>query len=129
MDISSSGESPFEVAAHTCETNATYCVSTCTERVLLFHARDANSRVVNITCGPRIQMEPEQGDSKSERLRKWKAVTPHRPAKRPRLFQVDQQETKLRQCRIFRKWWHNLPVYYAANLHGSCVNSASLLRR
>ena len=26
-------------------------------------------------------MEPERGDSKSERLRKWKTVTPHRPAK------------------------------------------------
>ena len=47
MDISSSGESPFVVAAHTCETSATYCVSTCTERVLLFRARDANSRIVN----------------------------------------------------------------------------------
>ena len=39
MDISSSGESPFVVAAHTCKTSATYCVSTCTERVLLFRAR------------------------------------------------------------------------------------------
>ena len=28
MDISSSGESPFVVAAHTCETSATYCVWT-----------------------------------------------------------------------------------------------------
>ena len=46
MDISSSGESPFVVAAHTCETSATYCVSTRTERVLLFRARDANSRIV-----------------------------------------------------------------------------------
>ena len=78
-------------------------------------------------------MEPERGDSKSERLRERKAVTPHRPAKRPRLFQADQQETELRQRRTFRKWRHNLAVYYiggpAANLHGSCVNSASLLRR
>ena len=49
MDISSSGESPFLVAAHTCETSATYCVLTCTERVLLFRARDATSRIVNIT--------------------------------------------------------------------------------
>ena len=69
-------------------------------------------------------MEPERGDSKSERLRKRKSVTSHRPAKRPRLFQVDKQETELRQRRTFRKWRHNLAVYYAANLHGSCVNSA-----
>ena len=72
----------------------------------------------------RIHMEPERGDSKSERLRKRKAVTPHRPAKRPRLFQANQQEMELRQRRTFRKWRHNLAVYYAANLHGSCVNSA-----
>ena len=45
MDISSSGNSPFVVAAHTCETSATYCVSTRIERVLLFRAR--NSRIVN----------------------------------------------------------------------------------
>ena len=69
-------------------------------------------------------MDPGRGNSKSERLRKRKAVTPHRPAKRPRLFQADQQETELGQRRTFRKWRHNLPVYYAANLHGSCVNSA-----
>ena len=116
MDISSSGESPFVVAAQTCETSATYCVSTRTERVLLFCARDANSRIVNITRGPRWS-PTEQGDSKSERLRKRKPVTPHRPAKRPRLFQANQQETEQRQCRT-------LAVYYAANLHGSCVNSA-----
>ena len=121
MNISSSGESPFVVAAHTCETSATYCVSTHTERVLLFRARDANLRIVNIT---RSSMEPERGDSKSKRLRKRKAVTPHRPAKRPRLFQADQQETELRQRRTFCKWRHNLAVYYAANLHGSYVNSA-----
>ena len=54
MDISSSGECPFVVAAHTCETSATYCVSTRTERILLFRARDANSHIVNITRGPRI---------------------------------------------------------------------------
>ena len=48
-------------------------------------------------------MEPERGDSKSERLKKRKAVTPHCPAKRPRLFQVDQQETELRQRRTFNK--------------------------
>ena len=126
MDISSSGESPFVVAARTCETSATYCVSTRTERVLLFRARDANSRIVNniITRGPRIRDESERGDSKSERLIKRKAVTPHRPAKRQRLFQADQQETELRQRRTFRKWRHNLAVYYAANLHGSCINSA-----
>ena len=100
MDISSSGESPFVVAAHTCETSATYCVST-------------RTAVQGST------MEPELGDSKSERLKKRKAVTPHRPAKRPRLFQVDQQETELRQRRTFRKWQHNLAVYYAANLHGT----------
>ena len=123
MDISSSGESPFVVAAHTCETSATYCVSTCTERVLLFRARDGNSCIVNITHGPRMHDEPERGDSKSERLRKRKTVTPHRPAKWTRLFQADQQETELRQRRTFRKWRHNLAVYYAANLHGSCVNS------
>ena len=51
MDISSSGESHFEVAAHT---NAMYCVLTRTERVLFFHTHDANSRIVNITRGPRI---------------------------------------------------------------------------
>ena len=136
MDISSRGESPFVVAAHTCKTSATYCVSTHTERILLFHVRDANSRIVNITIDSILStilhvvqgstMEPERGDSKNERLRKRKAVTPHRPAKRPRLFQVDQQETELRQCRTFRKWRHNLAVYYTANLHGSYmyVNSA-----
>ena len=49
MNISSSGESPFVVAARMCETSATYCVSTRTERILLFRARDANSSIVNIT--------------------------------------------------------------------------------
>ena len=72
-------------------------------------------------------MEPERGDSKSERLGKRKAETPHRPAKRPRLFHADQQETELRQRRTFRKWRHNLAVYYVANLHGSWVNSAKSL--
>ena len=132
MDISSSGESPSVVAAQTCETSATYCVSTRTERVLLCRTRDANSRIVNIyntidisaLYYPRSTMKPERGNSKSERLRKRKAVTPHRPAKRPRLFQANQQETELRQRRTFRKWRHNFAVYYAANLHGSCVNSA-----
>ena len=95
MDISSSGESPFVVAAPTCETSATYCVSKRTERVPLFRARDANSRIVNITRAVQgSTMEPERGDSKSERLRKRKAVTPHRPAKRPKLFQADQEETE-----------------------------------
>ena len=122
--ISSSGESLFVVAAHTCETSATYCVSSRTERVLLFRVCDANSRIVNITHGPRIQDGARRGDSKSKRLRKRKAVTPRRPAKQPRLFQADQQETELRQRRTFHKWRHNLAVYYAANLHGSCVNSA-----
>ena len=122
--IWTSGESSFVVAAHTCETSATCCVSTCTEGVLLFRARDANSRVVNITRGPRIHDGTRRGDSKSERFRKRKAVTPHRPAKRPRLFLADQQETDLRRRRSFRKWRHNLAVYYAANLHGSCVNTA-----
>ena len=126
MDISSSGESPIVVAAHTCETNATYCVSTRTERVLLFRSRVANSRIHAVQ---ESTVEPERGDSKSEMLRKRKAVTPHRPAKRPRLFQADQQETELRQRRTFRKWRHNLAVYYGAKLHGCCVNSASLLRR
>ena len=124
MDISSSRESPFVVAGRTCETNATYCVSTCTERVLFFCARDANSRIVIITRGSRTMMEPERGDSKGERLRKRKAVTLYRPAKRPRLFQADQQENELRQRRTFRKWRHNLAVYYAGNLHGSYVNRA-----
>ena len=43
-------------------------------------------------------MEPERGDtdSKNKRLRKRKTVTPHRPAKRPRLFQANQQETELK---------------------------------
>ena len=54
MDISSSGESPFVVAVHMCEISATYCVSRCTEHVLLFRARDANSCIVNITHGPSI---------------------------------------------------------------------------
>ena len=91
--------------------------------ILLFRARAVNSHIVNITRRDAVQgstMEPERGDSKSERLRKWKAATPHRPAKQPRLFQADQQETELRQLRTFR----NLAVYYAANLHGSCVNRA-----
>ena len=124
MEISSSGESPFVVTAHTCETSTTYCVSTCTQRALLFRTRDANSRIVNkLHTVQGSTMEPERGDSKSERLRKRKAVTPHRPAKRPRLFQADQQETELRQRRTFRKWRHNLAVYHAANLHGSCVNN------
>ena len=122
MDISSSGESPFVVVAHTCETSATYCGSTRTECVLLFRARNANSRIINITRGPRIHDGAQRGDSKSERLRKWKAVTPHGSTKWPRLFQADQQETELRQRRTFHKWWHNMAVYYAANLHGSCVN-------
>ena len=48
MDIYSSGESPFVVAAHTCETSATYCESaTRTDRVP-FHVREANSRIVKI---------------------------------------------------------------------------------
>ena len=49
IDISSSGESPFVVDAHICETSVTYCVSTRTKRVLLFRPLDANSRIVNIT--------------------------------------------------------------------------------
>ena len=69
-------------------------------------------------------MEPEQGDSKSKMLRKRKAVIPQCPAKWPSLFQLDQQETKLRQRCTFGKWRHNLAVYYAANLYGSCINSA-----
>ena len=69
-------------------------------------------------------MEHEQRDNKSKRLRKRKTVTPHRPAKWPRLFQADLQENKLRHRHTFGKWRHNLAVYYAANLHGSCVNSA-----
>ena len=123
MDISSSGESTFVVAAHTCETRATYCVSTRTERFLL------SARAIRICAWLILHavqgstMEPEPGDSKSERLRKLKAVTPHRSANRPRLFQANQQETELRRRRTFRKWRHNLAVYYAANLHGSCVNS------
>ena len=95
--------------------------------VVAHRARSAFPRAVNITRGRAVQgstMEPERGDSKSERLRKRKAVTPHRPAKRPRLFQANQQETELRQRRTFRKWRHNLAVYYTANLHGGCVNSA-----
>ena len=95
-----------------------YCVSTRTERVLLFGVCDANSRIVNITRGPRIHNGARRGDCKSESLRKRKAVTPHRSAKRPRLFQADQQETELRQRRTFRKWRHNLAVYYAVNMHG-----------
>ena len=125
MNISSSWVSPFVVAARTCETSKTYFVWMRTERVLLFRARGANSRIVNITRAVQgSMMEHERGDSKRERLRKRKAVTPHRPAKRPRQFQADQQETELRQRRTFRKWRHNLAVYYAANWHGSCVNSA-----
>ena len=56
-------------------------------------------------------------------------MTPHRPAKWPRLFQADQQETKLRQRRTFGKWRHNLAVNYAANLYGSCVNSAKYVQK
>ena len=63
MDISSSGES-----AHTCETSAMYCVSTRTERVLLFRARDANSRIV-ITRGPRIH-DGARARQEQERKRK-----------------------------------------------------------
>ena len=124
LDISSSGESAFVVAVHTCETSATYCVSTHTERVLPFCAHDANSRMVNSTHGPRIHDGARRGDSKSERLIKRNAVTPHHLAKRPRLLQADQQETELRQRCTIHKWRHNLAIYYAANLHGSCVNSA-----
>ena len=93
----------------------TYCASTGTGARPVF------------PCAHTVQgstMEPERGDRKSERLRKRKAVTPHRPIKRPRLFQVDQQETELRHRLTLRKWRHNLAVYYAANSHGSCVNSA-----
>ena len=39
-------------------------------------------------------MEPGRGDSDIERLRKRQAVTPHRPAKWPRLFQADQRESR-----------------------------------
>ena len=106
------GNLPLRSLRVRCETSATYYVSTRTERVLLFRARDANSRIRAVQGST---MEPERGDSKSERLRKRKAVTPHRPAKRPRLFQADQQETELRQRHTFRKWRHNLAV---------CVNRA-----
>ena len=51
MDISSRREYPFLVAAHTCETSATNCVSMRIESILLFRACDANSRIVNITPG------------------------------------------------------------------------------
>ena len=124
------------VTARTCEISATYCMSMRTEHracPAFPCARcefDANSRIVNITIDSILHMvqgstmEPERGDSKSETLRKRKAVTPHRPAKRPRLFQANQQETELRQRRTFRKWRHNLAVYQTANLHGSCINSA-----
>ena len=99
------------------------------ERVLFFRARDANSRIVNNNFYYTRSKDPwwspsEEIYRKSERLRKQKAETPHRPAKRSRLFQEDQQETEQRQRRTFRKWRHNLAVYYAANSHGSCVNSA-----
>ena len=65
-------------------------------------------------------MESKRGDSKSERLKKRKAVTPHHPTK--------WQETELRQRRTFRKWRYNLAVYYA-NTHGSCVNSAKSAKK
>ena len=43
------------------------------ERVLLFRARDANSRIVKILHVVQgSTMEPERGDSKNERLRKRK---------------------------------------------------------
>ena len=80
-----------------------------------FSARAMRIRASTMELGEEIARAKAQ---------KRKAVTPHRPAKRPRLFQTDQQETELRQRRTFRKWWHNLVIYYAANLHGSCVNSA-----
>ena len=85
-----------------------------------------NTTVIRLQLANRMCLNDgaRRRDSKSERLRKQKAVTPHHPAKQPRLFQADQQETELRQSRTFRKWGHNLAVYYAANLHGSCVNSA-----
>ena len=69
-------------------------------------------------------MKLERGDFKSERLGKRKTVTSHRPAKRPRLLKANQQETELKQRRTFPKWRHNLAVYYAENLRGSCVNNA-----
>ena len=99
------------------------------KHVLLFRTCDANSRmrIVNITRGPRIQDGARARRQQERKAQKAEAVTPHRPAKWPRLFQADQQETELRQRRTFRKWWHNLAVYYASNLNGSCVNS--LLRR
>ena len=52
MDISSSGESPFVVAARMCETRAGHAQRTVCRRapkhVLLFRTRGANSQIVNI---------------------------------------------------------------------------------
>ena len=121
MDISSSGESPFVVAAHT-ECRCAPSASCFSAHVMRIRALLILQAVQGST------MEPERGNSKSEKLRKQKAVTPHRPTTQPRQFQADQQETELRQHRTFRKWRHNLAVYYA-NLHGSCSTVQSLLRR
>ena len=54
---SSSGESPFVVAAHTCETSATYFVPTRGRAYRTYPAfprARCESRIVNITRGPRI---------------------------------------------------------------------------
>ena len=59
MDISSSGESPFVVAARTCETRATHCVSTRTEARPAFpRARCEFARILNT-----IEMQSINGAS------------------------------------------------------------------
>ena len=82
MDISSSGESPFMVVtARACETRERAACRRAPERVLLFHARDANSRIVNITRGPRIHDGARGRRQQERKAQKAEAVTPHCSAK------------------------------------------------
>ena len=54
----SSGESPFVVAARMCETRATYCVWTRTRARPAFRARDANSHCNRfLTLGAHVRSE------------------------------------------------------------------------
>ena len=69
-------------------------------------------------------MEPERGDSKSERLGKWQAATPHRPAKWPQPFQADQQESGAKAASYLPQMAAQLGHLLQTNSHGSCVNSA-----
>ena len=113
------------VAVHMCETSATFCVSTRTRACPAFPRAMGIRAQLILHAVQGSTMEPERGDSNSETLRKQQAVTPHRPAKRPRGYSRRiSEKVELRLHRTFRKWRHNLAIYHT-NSHGSCVNSAT----